>query len=118
MRLPVDLTPDAEGAALARRVAALAVDVMRAPVDLAVAELLTSELIARVPHDRDAHNLLVVDVTPQTLRVEITETGGASIPQALQAEDSPWLVDGLASRWGRTPAPDGSVLWFELDAAH
>jgi signal transduction histidine kinase len=84
--------------------------------------LLVSELVTNsVQHAQQTNGAieLVASITPDLVRVEISDDGQGFVPQPLPHDDAESgrgleLVQELADRWGRPPGPPTSV-WFELD---
>jgi serine phosphatase RsbU (regulator of sigma subunit)/anti-sigma regulatory factor (Ser/Thr protein kinase) len=88
-------------------------------------ELLTSELVTNsVRHasvKAGAPIELAVRVTPDLVRVEVTDTGAAFGPRPEPMPDRPggWglhIVERIADRWGIT-TEGGTSVWFEMDRA-
>jgi anti-sigma regulatory factor (Ser/Thr protein kinase) len=88
------------------------------------AVLLVSELVTNsVVHAQPTNGVieLVACITPDLVRVEVSDDGEGFDPQPLPHDDAESgrgleLVQELADRWGRPPGPQTSV-WFELDRA-
>jgi serine/threonine-protein kinase RsbW len=87
-------------------------------------QLLVSELVTNaVRHANLAAGdviLLIVDISSQTLRVEVHDPGGGFVPTEPSpdpARPSGWglyLVAELADRWG-VDSDERTLVWFELD---
>jgi anti-sigma regulatory factor (Ser/Thr protein kinase) len=84
--------------------------------------LLVSELVTNsVKHSRATNGAieLVACITPDVVRVEVSDDGEGFDPPPLADHDAEsgrglQLVQALADRWGRPPGPRTSV-WFEID---
>ena len=84
--------------------------------------LLVSELVTNsVKHSRATNGAieLVACITPDVVRVEVSDDGEGFDPPPLADDDAEsgrglQLVQALADRWGRRRGPRSSV-WFELD---
>ena len=84
--------------------------------------LLVSELVTNsVKHSRATNGAieLVACITPDVVRVEVSDDGEGFDPAELPDKDAEsgrglQLVQALADRWGRRRGPRSSV-WFELD---
>jgi anti-sigma regulatory factor (Ser/Thr protein kinase) len=88
--------------------------------------LLVTELVTNaVRHGcagRDRSLDVMLDRRPQFVRVEVVDpgTGFAPAPSPVRGESGGWgliLVDRIADRWGVSPAPSGTCVWFELRLA-
>lgn len=94
------------------------------PVDvLETVKLATSELVANAVRYGDGPLVLVVDVRPETVRVEVHDTGAHRLPgpsrdSRHEGEGGRGLliVDAVAARWGvsETALPPGKAVWFEF----
>src|SRR5437763_13588692 len=86
--------------------------------------LLVSELVTNsVKHSRATNGAieLVACITPDVVRVEVSDDGEGFDPPTLADDDAEsgrglQLVQALADRWGRRHGPRTSV-WFEIDRA-
>ena len=86
--------------------------------------LLVSELVTNsVKHSRATNGAieLVACITPDVVRVEVSDDGEGFDPPPLADDDAEsgrglQLVEALADRWGRHRGPRTSV-WFEIDRA-
>ena len=86
--------------------------------------LLVSELVTNAyRHSGQAANDSIglrVEVTGNTVRIEVADRGGARTPAIREADDSGgWglrIVETVADRWGTSRDPSGTVVWFELEA--
>jgi serine/threonine-protein kinase RsbW len=86
--------------------------------------LLVSELVANsVKHSQATNGAieLVACITPDVVRVEVSDEGEGFDPPPLADDDAEsgrglQLVQALADRWGRPTGPRTSV-WFEIDRA-
>jgi anti-sigma regulatory factor (Ser/Thr protein kinase) len=121
--LTMELPPAPASASAARE--ALAPLGERLPEELLESiRLLVTELITNsVKHGRiDERQVRVnVTLTPEVLRVEVTDGGNGFEPPPPPADpsDTPsgwglYLVDRLADRWG-VEEEDGTLVWFEID---
>lgn len=87
---------------------------------VAVAELLTSELVTNVLLHAESPAELAVRLRPAAIRVEVIDESPASpVPRPLDEESSSGrgmvIVDALSSEWGVELVPDdGKRVWFEL----
>jgi anti-sigma regulatory factor (Ser/Thr protein kinase) len=89
-------------------------------VALLTSELVTNSLLHSASGGADAHLLVVATGTAGSVRVEVTDAGGATIPAL--AETAPdaergrglALVDALATCWGTRRDAPGTVTWFEV----
>jgi hypothetical protein len=88
--------------------------------DLLVSEVVTYALVG----GQFEHAWVEVQVSPDTLRVEVTDPSSylAAVVADLPLEHTlraggigMLLVDQTARGWGIEPAGDGTTLWFELD---
>ena len=92
------------------------------PPDLMqVVVLLASELVSNAVKHADSNSISVrCAVTPQCVRVEVTDQGPGFAPDPGPMDLSRvggWglhVVDELSSRWGVADGP-GSRVWFEID---
>ena len=120
--LQFDAGPEAASAARSA-IAALEPQIDDAPID--DIRLLVSELVTNsIRHSEGANNgspvTLDVAVSPEKLRVEVTDRGTGFEPQARepgQSKASGWglyLVDHLADRWG-VIRNHITRVWFEID---
>jgi anti-sigma regulatory factor (Ser/Thr protein kinase) len=121
--LTMELPPAPESAGAARE--ALAPLGERLPEELLESiRLLVTELITNsVKYGRtDERQVRVtVTLTPEVLRVEVTDGGSGFEPPPPPSDpsDTPsgwglYLVDRLADRWG-VRDDDGTLVWFEID---
>jgi anti-sigma regulatory factor (Ser/Thr protein kinase) len=87
------------------------------------AMLLTSELVTNAVrhagHTSDDPIELTVSVDDDVLRVSVRDRGPGFDPSEVpvRSEEGGWglnLVRRLSSRWGVTPADDGTDVWFEI----
>ena len=84
--------------------------------------LLVSELVTNsVKHSRAPNGAIELSacITPDVVRVEVTDDGEGFDPPPLADDDAEsgrglQLVQALADRWGRRRGPRTSV-WFEID---
>jgi hypothetical protein len=103
---PVRLTAGPATVAAARRQVRAAIDLWRAPVDLDVAVLLTSDLVTNaVRHQRGGTITLGVRCASGQLRVDVH--GAAIGPDLI-------LVRTLSEDWGCYPTPAGQAVYFTL----
>jgi anti-sigma regulatory factor (Ser/Thr protein kinase) len=94
--------------------------------ELNITSLLTTELIANsVLHAETAERSVVrlrVEVTDETVRVEVCDEGAGFTPPdnwERDPTDGHWglqLVDAMADRWDVTTGA-GTAVWFEIDRA-
>jgi anti-sigma regulatory factor (Ser/Thr protein kinase) len=115
------------GAAAEARAALSLLEGRADPDSLDDVRLLVSELVTNsVRHAgarRNAKVGLAVSATPETLRVEVSDSGAGFEPiprSASRTEAGGWglhLVDRLSHRWGVDRIGRSSVVWFEIDAA-
>jgi anti-sigma regulatory factor (Ser/Thr protein kinase) len=87
---------------------------------VADAELLVSELVTNsVRHTGSEWIDVVVTVSSQTLRVEVSDDDGSEVIRSrTPGADGGWglmLVAGLATRWGVDHQGTGKTIWAELD---
>ncbi|WP_460303141.1 ATP-binding protein [Actinocorallia aurea] len=88
-----------------------------------VVELLTSEVVTNaVQHGPSGGEIRVaVWRDGKRVRIECCDVGGG-VPVAREAEEGDedgrglMLLDGLAREWGSRTDPDGTSVWFEVDA--
>jgi anti-sigma regulatory factor (Ser/Thr protein kinase) len=114
-------TPDAASIRAARRFVLAAFD--GAPPDLRDAiSVMVSELAMNAVQYACTTFVVRVDLTDDSLRVEVTDSGGGT-PEAqpLPPASRPhgrglFLVDRLADEWGVSPAPGGPerTVWFRV----
>jgi anti-sigma regulatory factor (Ser/Thr protein kinase) len=87
------------------------------------AMLLTSELVTNAVrhagHTSDDPIELTVSVDDDVVRVSVRDRGPGFDPSEVpvRSEEGGWglnLVRRLSSRWGVTPADDGTDVWFEI----
>lgn len=126
VELDVGLLPDRGAPARARRSArtfrGVVPDGSVEDLELLVSELVTNAVQHMIPGERsrDAWIRLRIAVETTTVRVEVTDPGGAGAPVLKDARDglvSGWglvFVDRLADRWG-VDDTHGTTVWFELD---
>jgi anti-sigma regulatory factor (Ser/Thr protein kinase) len=107
-------------AAEARRQVEAAIYAYRAPVDVSVAVLLASELVANaIRHQAGETAELVIDVTCGQLRVDVHDTSG-SLPVLMDAPADAeggrglMLVATLSTDWGFYRTPAGKAVYFTL----
>lgn len=127
MRFELELARGLDSAAEARH----ALDGLdgRLPVEqlgdvrLLVSELVTNAVTHGAPGESGAVGL-TVDVDGGAVRVEVRDPGHGFDPGPAPTDptrSSGWglyLVETLSDRWGIEAAePDGTRVWFELDAA-
>jgi anti-sigma regulatory factor (Ser/Thr protein kinase) len=86
---------------------------------MAVAQLLTSELVTKaVVHARCALDLLI-ELAEFGVRISVADSSGIEPERRAQSVDGVGgrglaLVEVLASRWGWERVPGGKRVWFEL----
>jgi anti-sigma regulatory factor (Ser/Thr protein kinase) len=91
------------------------------------ARLLASELVTNsVRHVGAGPNAPIsvsVDLDDDRLRVTVDDVGHGDVrvrPEQERAAGGGYglfLVDAMADRWGTSPVPHGTRVWFELDVA-
>jgi anti-sigma regulatory factor (Ser/Thr protein kinase) len=121
--MDVELHPDAGAISIARKAIERAAADAPAPL-LDNARLLVSELITNsVRHAGLAESARIglhVDLRPEVLRVEVTDSGpGFEVEERVLTiyQQSGWglfLVDQIADRWG-VDRNGGTRVWFEID---
>jgi DNA-binding NarL/FixJ family response regulator len=83
--------------------------------------LLVTELVTNAVIHADSEPEVAVVLTPDALRVEVTDRGaGMAVRKEAAAFDTSGrgmaLVDTMSTRWGIDPGADGrKTIWFELD---
>lgn len=118
----VRLSPTPRGARLARLLAREQLRTWGLPLE--PAELIVAELAANAAtHGRVAGRdfRLMMYAVGDTLRIEVTDTRGDRVPQALRPTPDAdggrglLLVDALAERWGTAPGPSPrKTVWAEV----
>lgn len=96
--------------------------------DIAVAALLTSELITNAvihaPPGEDGTVRLLITTSPERLRIDVADGGSGFDPKRPQPRRPDQggrgllLVDALSGRWGAGPLTEDGFrfgVWFELD---
>ncbi|MCJ1676940.1 ATP-binding protein [Streptomyces sp. APSN-46.1] len=84
--------------------------------------LVVSEVVANAILHGGGPTALVLDCTPERLRIEVTDGNPAPpVPHTGQDVDPTrpgghglLIVDRLARRWGFRPRADGKVVWVEV----
>jgi len=82
--------------------------------------LLVSELVTNaVRHARSDRFEVRLEVSPETLRLEVHDEGAGFEPEIAPSDDGTggyglFIVDRLADRWG-VEREAGGVIWLELD---
>lgn len=88
------------------------------------AEQCVTELVTNsVCHTATRHITLLLVDTGTAVRGEVVDAGGVTVPRAARRADCAetvygrglFLVERLASRWGREECDTGQITWFELD---
>jgi hypothetical protein len=107
-------------AAEARCQVEAAIYAYRAPVDVSVAVLLASELVANaIRHQAGETAELVIDGTCGQLRVDVHDTSGAlpvpmDAPADAEGGRGLMLVAALSTDWGFYRTPAGKAVYFTL----
>lgn len=83
--------------------------------------LVVSELVTNAVTHAASDARLELRLAPGVLRIEVTDNGsGAPEPQGIDVTRPSGrgllLVSAMAVAWGIDPAPQGKVVWAELDA--
>jgi anti-sigma regulatory factor (Ser/Thr protein kinase) len=114
-RFPIDtLAPALSRAALATTTIGIPVDAFQ------VAALLVSEMVTNsVKHAQTDWVEVAISLTPQVLRVEVSDQDRRTIrPRTPDVDGGGWglaLVGELATRWGVERHPQGKTVWIEID---
>ena len=124
MRVSVEIPVEPEAISLARDVVArIMVDSTSPPERLEEVLLLTSEVVSHVVRradpDLEGSIGLLIDVSSDRLRVEVTDQLVGSDPRSMEARPAKdagggWgliFVAELSDRWGAEP----DSIWFELN---
>jgi anti-sigma regulatory factor (Ser/Thr protein kinase) len=114
------LSPDPAGVRVARRFVRSIVDTVLDEEQLAVAELLTSELVTNAVLHGRGEPVLAVELDDQRLRIAVhDDTSTMPIVRNLgplaASGRGMQLIDSLAARWGVDPDAKGKDVWFELE---
>lgn len=92
---------------------------VRNDVTLLVSELVTNAYRHSGQATKDAIGLRV-ELTGNTVRIEVSDRGGPRMPAVREADDTGgWglrIVETVADRWGTSRNRSGTVVWFELEA--
>jgi anti-sigma regulatory factor (Ser/Thr protein kinase) len=114
-------TPDAASIRAARRFVLDAAGDLAPDVRDAISVMVSELAMNAVQYGRTAF-VVSIELTGDSLRVEVTDSGGGT-PEAqpLPPASSPhgrglFLVDRLADEWGVSPAADGPqrTVWFRV----
>lgn len=123
MRVSVEIPVEPEAISIARDVVARTMVDSTAPQErIEEARLLTSEVVShaiRLAADSEGSIGLLIDVSSDRLRVEVTDQPAGSDPRSLEAPPAEttgggWgliFVAELSDRWGAEP----DSIWFELN---
>ncbi|KOU59716.1 ATP-binding protein [Streptomyces sp. NPDC060334] len=84
--------------------------------------LLVSEVVSNACLHGGGPGVLVLDRTPERLRIEVTDGNPAPpvpVPAGSAAPGRPGghgmlIVERLARSWGSRPGPDGKCVWLEV----
>ena len=110
------------GAQTPRQARALVADALATlpEATVALAQLLTSELVTNVVLHACTGLDLQIEIADSRARITVQDASAADPqPRASSAETSATgrglaIVDGLASTWGWEPTSTGKRVWFEL----
>jgi hypothetical protein len=109
--------PSEDSPAIARRLVA---DVLAEDTELEVVQLLVSELVTNVIMHTGKPGELRVSILPDTVRVEVHDTGSRPArPRSRAGPDGGFglrIVAAMSRDWGSAPVPDarGKAVWFEV----
>jgi anti-sigma regulatory factor (Ser/Thr protein kinase) len=90
-----------------------------APDQIALATLLSSELVTNAYVHASSDTRVTVHADGQVVRIEVFDLGAGGVELLSPSPEETFgrglqIVDALADRWGHDSGPEGNRVWFEL----
>ncbi len=90
-----------------------------APDEVALATLLSSELVTNAYLHARSDTRVTVHTDGQVVRVEVFDLGAGGVELLSPSSEETFgrglqIVDALADRWGHDSGSEGNRVWFEL----